>query len=73
MALLPCYASKATLLAFTPEARQGAAVHAGVMRTIGNILWFVLAGWWLALAVNRGSAADLLGLSLDAEVRIKSA
>ena len=20
------------------------------MRTIGNILWFVLAGWWLALA-----------------------
>jgi len=19
------------------------------MRTIGNILWFVLAGWWLAL------------------------
>ena len=20
------------------------------MRTIGNVLWFVLAGWWLALA-----------------------
>ena len=26
---------------------------------------------WLALAVNRGSAADLLGLRLDDEVRIK--
>jgi uncharacterized membrane protein YccF (DUF307 family) len=49
VALLAQHDSKATLLAFTPEAGQGAAVHAGVMRTIGNILWFVLAGWWLAL------------------------
>lgn len=23
--------------------------HSGGMRTLGNILWFVLAGWWLAL------------------------
>jgi hypothetical protein len=27
----------------------------------------------LALAVNRGAAADLLGLGLDAEVRIRPA
>ena len=39
----------------------------------GSLLLYEDAYRWLALAVNRGSAADLLGLSLDAEVRIRSA
>jgi uncharacterized membrane protein YccF (DUF307 family) len=25
------------------------SAHHGVLRAIGNVLWFVLAGWWLAL------------------------
>jgi uncharacterized membrane protein YccF (DUF307 family) len=33
-------------IAPTGERRAG---HAGNMRTLGNILWLVLAGWWLAL------------------------
>jgi S-adenosyl-L-methionine hydrolase (adenosine-forming) len=37
----------------------------------GSLLLYEDAYRWLALAVNRGSAADLLGLSLDAEVRIR--
>ena len=37
----------------------------------GALLLYEDAYRWLALAVNRGSAADLLGLSLDAEVRIR--
>ena len=24
-------------------------MHTGSVRTIGNVLWLVLAGWWLAL------------------------
>jgi S-adenosylmethionine hydrolase len=39
----------------------------------GSLLLYEDAYRWLALAVNRGSAADLLGLSLDAEVRIRPA
>jgi S-adenosyl-L-methionine hydrolase (adenosine-forming) len=39
----------------------------------GALLLYEDAYRWLALAVNRGSAADLLGLSLDAEVRIRPA
>jgi S-adenosylmethionine hydrolase len=37
----------------------------------GSLLLYEDAYRSLALAVNRGSAADLLGLSLDAEVRIR--
>ena len=37
----------------------------------GRLLLYEDAYRWLALAVNRGSAADLLGLRLDDEVRIK--
>jgi len=36
----------------------------------GRLLLYEDAYRWLALAVNRGSAADLLGLRLDDEVRI---
>jgi uncharacterized membrane protein YccF (DUF307 family) len=36
-----------TLLPFGQEMRS--APHAGVLSTLGNIVWFVLAGWWLAL------------------------
>jgi S-adenosyl-L-methionine hydrolase (adenosine-forming) len=39
----------------------------------GRLLLYEDAYRWLALAVNRGSAADLLGLRLDDEVRIKPA
>jgi S-adenosylmethionine hydrolase len=39
----------------------------------GALLLYEDAYRWLALAVNRGSAADLLGLALDDEVRITSA
>jgi S-adenosylmethionine hydrolase len=37
----------------------------------GRLLLYEDAYRWLALAVNRGSAADLLRLRLDDEVRIK--
>jgi S-adenosyl-L-methionine hydrolase (adenosine-forming) len=37
----------------------------------GRLLLYEDAYRWLALAVNRGSAADLLGLRLDDEVRIR--
>ena len=39
----------------------------------GRLLLYEDAYRWLALAVNRGSAADLLGLRLDDEVRIRPA
>jgi S-adenosylmethionine hydrolase len=39
----------------------------------GQLLLYEDAYRWLALAVNRGSAADLLGLALDDEVRIRPA
>jgi S-adenosylmethionine hydrolase len=39
----------------------------------GALLLYEDAYRWLALAVNRGSAADMLGLALDDEVRITSA
>jgi S-adenosylmethionine hydrolase len=39
----------------------------------GRLLLYEDSYRWLALAVNRGSAADLLGLRLDDEVRIKPA
>jgi uncharacterized membrane protein YccF (DUF307 family) len=37
-----------TLLPFGNEMRS--RPDAGVLSTLGNIVWFVLAGWWLALA-----------------------
>jgi S-adenosylmethionine hydrolase len=39
----------------------------------GRLLLYEDSYRWLALAVNRGSAADLLGLRLDDEVRISPA
>ena len=39
----------------------------------GRLLLYEDSYRWLALAVNRGSAAELLGLALDDEVRIKPA
>jgi S-adenosyl-L-methionine hydrolase (adenosine-forming) len=39
----------------------------------GQLLLYEDSYRWLALAVNRGSAADLLGLRLDDEVRIRPA
>jgi uncharacterized membrane protein YccF (DUF307 family) len=36
-----------TLLPFGHEMRS--RPDAGIMTTLGNIVWFVLAGWWLAL------------------------
>jgi uncharacterized membrane protein YccF (DUF307 family) len=37
-----------TLLPFGQEMRSQPG--SGVLSTLGNIVWFVLAGWWLALA-----------------------
>jgi uncharacterized membrane protein YccF (DUF307 family) len=37
-----------TLLPFGQEMRPAPA--SGVLSALGNIVWFVLAGWWLALA-----------------------
>ena len=37
-----------TLLPFGCEMRSHP--DAGALSTLGNIVWFVLAGWWLALA-----------------------
>ena len=37
-----------TLLPFGHEMRS--RPNAGALSTLGNIVWFVLAGWWLALA-----------------------
>jgi uncharacterized membrane protein YccF (DUF307 family) len=37
-----------TLLPFGQEMRR--RPDAGALSAIGNIIWFVLAGWWLALA-----------------------
>ena len=37
-----------TFLPFGNEMRS--RPEAGVLSTLGNIVWFVLAGWWLAIA-----------------------
>ena len=38
-------------MALWPFGRQAVKKHdAGVGSTLGNVLWFVLCGWWLALA-----------------------
>ena len=36
-----------TLLPFGHEMRS--RPDAGVLSTLGNVVWFVLAGWWLAI------------------------
>ena len=36
-----------TLLPFGQEMRS--THNAGVLSMLGNVIWFVLAGWWLAL------------------------
>jgi uncharacterized membrane protein YccF (DUF307 family) len=52
-----------TLLPFGNEMR--ARPEAGVLSTLGNIVWFVLAGWWLALAhliLAVGLAITIIGI-----------
>jgi uncharacterized membrane protein YccF (DUF307 family) len=40
---------------------EGTPRHAGIVRTLGNILWLVLAGWWLALgSILAGIVACIL-------------
>jgi len=47
-----------TLLPFGQTMRDSS--NAGVLSALGNILWFVLAGWWLAL----GHLITALGLAI---------
>src|SRR5580693_8111559 len=47
-----------TLLPFGHEMRT--RPDAGVLSTLGNIVWFVLAGWWLAL----GHLIPAVGLAI---------
>ena len=52
-----------TLLPFGHEMRT--RPDAGVLSTLGNIVWFVLAGWWLALGhliLAVGLAITIIGI-----------
>jgi hypothetical protein len=52
-----------TLLPFGHEMRS--RPDAGVLSTLGNIVWFVLAGWWLAiihLVLAVALAVTIIGL-----------
>jgi uncharacterized membrane protein YccF (DUF307 family) len=52
-----------TFLPFGQEIRPGPT--SGVLSTLGNIVWFVLAGWWLALGhliLAIGLAITIIGL-----------
>lgn len=52
-----------TLLPFGQEIRS--TPGAGVLSTLGNIVWFVLAGWWLALGhliLAVGLAITIIGI-----------
>jgi uncharacterized membrane protein YccF (DUF307 family) len=52
-----------TLLPFGHEIRSRR--DAGVLSTLGNIVWFVLAGWWLAighLLLAMALAITIIGL-----------
>jgi uncharacterized membrane protein YccF (DUF307 family) len=52
-----------TLLPFGHEMRS--RPDAGVLSTLGNIVWFVLAGWWLAighLVLALALAVTIIGL-----------
>ena len=54
-----------TLLPFGMEMRS--RPDAGVFSALGNIVWFVLAGWWLALAhllIAVALAITIIGLPL---------
>ncbi|GAB3819821.1 YccF domain-containing protein [Tessaracoccus terricola] len=46
---------------------------AGVMSGIGNVIWFIVAGWWLALAhiaTAVAQAVTIIGI-IDAVVNLK--
>ena len=64
--------ASATRSSVNDEARRTTPRRSPTSRP-GELLLYEDAYRWLALAVNRGSAADLLGLRLDDEVRIKPA
>ena len=52
-----------TFLPFGQEMRS--RPDAGVLSTLGNIVWFILAGWWLALGhliLAVGLALTIIGL-----------
>ena len=52
-----------TLLPFGHEMRP--RPDASVLSTLGNIIWFVLAGWWLALGhliLTVGLAITIIGI-----------
>jgi uncharacterized membrane protein YccF (DUF307 family) len=52
-----------TLLPFGHEIRS--RPDAGMLSTLGNIIWFVLAGWWLALGhliLAVGLAITIIGI-----------
>ena len=52
-----------TLLPFGQEMRS--RPDAGVLSVFGNIIWFVLAGWWLAiihLVLALGLAITIIGI-----------
>jgi len=52
-----------TLLPFGQSVIE--APDAGALSTIGNIIWFVLAGWWLALGhliLAAGLAITIIGI-----------
>lgn len=52
-----------TLLPFGQEMRS--RPDTGVLSTLGNIVWFVLAGWWLALGhliLAIGLAITIIGI-----------
>jgi uncharacterized membrane protein YccF (DUF307 family) len=41
--------------------------HAGAMSVIGNVIWFIVAGWWLALGhlvTAIGLAVTIIGIPL---------
>jgi uncharacterized membrane protein YccF (DUF307 family) len=52
-----------TLLPFGQEMRS--RPDAGLLSTLGNVVWFVLAGWWLAiihLVLALALAITIIGL-----------
>jgi uncharacterized membrane protein YccF (DUF307 family) len=52
-----------TFLPFGQEVRS--RPDAGVLSVLGNIVWFILAGWWLALGhliLSIGLALTIIGL-----------
>jgi uncharacterized membrane protein YccF (DUF307 family) len=64
-----------TLLPFGQEMRS--RPDAGLLSTLGNIVWFVLAGWWLAiihLVLALALAITIIGLPFSwAHLKLASA